>query len=210
MKKILIVLLLLLMNLTSSISVKAQSTEVIQLLLNVEKLAQLKQILKDLKKSYEILHGGYTTIKDLSQGNFNIHDAFLNALWEVSPEVKKYYKVAKIAEYQIKLMKACRSSMPTGSNNLFKAAELNYIEQVYENLIKESLRNLDELLNVVTAKKLRMSDDERMKAIDGIFNEMEEKLVFVRNFNNQTALLAGSRKKELKETKQVRDLYNLK
>jgi hypothetical protein len=39
--------------------VKAQATELAQLALNIEKLAQFKQILADLKKGYEILSGGY-------------------------------------------------------------------------------------------------------------------------------------------------------
>jgi outer membrane lipoprotein-sorting protein len=42
-----------------SCSAFSQSQEAQQLLLNVEKLAQLKQILKDLYKGYEIVSKGY-------------------------------------------------------------------------------------------------------------------------------------------------------
>ena len=65
--------------------VVAQSTEIQQLLLNVEKLAQLKKILGNMKKGYEIISTGYNTIKDISKGNFNLHEAFLDALMQVSP-----------------------------------------------------------------------------------------------------------------------------
>ena len=47
--------------------VMAQSTEIQQLLLNVEKLAQLKKILSNMKKGYEIVSNGYNTIKDISK-----------------------------------------------------------------------------------------------------------------------------------------------
>ncbi len=47
--------------------------EIEQLLLNVEKLAQFKQILKDMQDGYEILVQGYGVIKNLSEGNFNLH-----------------------------------------------------------------------------------------------------------------------------------------
>ena len=83
----------------------AQTDEIAQLLLNVEKLAQFKQILSDMKKGYEILNGGYNTIKDLSQGNFSLHKTFLDALMEVSPTVKKYKRVADIINYQVILVK---------------------------------------------------------------------------------------------------------
>jgi hypothetical protein len=83
----------------------AQSTETQQLLLNVEKLAQLKKILSNMKKGYEIVSSGYNTIKDIFKGNFNLHDAFLNALLQVSPTVRKYKRVADIIPCQSEIVK---------------------------------------------------------------------------------------------------------
>ncbi len=60
-------------------------------------------------------------------------------------------------------------------------------------MFKESLQNLDDLATVLTANKLRMSDDERLKAIDGIFADMEDKLEFLRYFNNKATVLAIQR-----------------
>ena len=64
MKKAIILFLL-----TVGVHVKifAQSKEVQQLLLDIEKLAQFKQILTDLKKGYQIVSTGYSTIKNLSE-----------------------------------------------------------------------------------------------------------------------------------------------
>ena len=76
MKRIIFFLLLTLQF--SGNALYAQSTEAQQLLLNVEKLAQLKKILSNMKKGYEIVSSGYNTIKDISKGNFNLHDEFLN------------------------------------------------------------------------------------------------------------------------------------
>src|SRR6218665_2577336 len=89
---------------------KAQSFEVQQLLLNVEKLAQFKQILADLKKGYEIVSKGYTTIRDISQGNFKLHDLFLDALLQVSPTVRKYKKITDIIVMQIQLVKEYKAA----------------------------------------------------------------------------------------------------
>jgi DNA repair ATPase RecN len=194
--------------LLSTVQTKAQATELAQLALNIEKLAQFKQILADLKKGYEILSGGYKTIKDLSEGNFNLHKAFLDGLLEVSPTVKKYKRVADIVDYQLQLVKEYKSAFSRFQNGgWFNADELSYINDVYSNLFTLSLKNLDDLLTVITAKKLRMSDDERLSTIDKIFEDMQDKLVFLRSFNGSTSLLMGQRIKEAKEVQGMQDYY---
>ena len=67
----------------------AQTVEAQQLLLNWEKLTQFKQILQDMYDGYQIIHKGYTTIKNISSGNYQLHKGFLDALLEVSPRGKK-------------------------------------------------------------------------------------------------------------------------
>src|SRR5687768_9086443 len=82
----------------------AQTHEAEQLLLNVEKLAQLKQILSDMKKGYTVLSTGYNTIKNISEGNYQLHQTFLDGLLAVSPTVRKYQKVTRIVDYQLFLL----------------------------------------------------------------------------------------------------------
>ncbi|MEO7488867.1 MAG: TerB family tellurite resistance protein [Ferruginibacter sp.] len=200
MKRIIFFLLLTLQF--SGNALYAQSTEAQQLLLNVEKLAQLKKILSNMKKGYEIVSSGYNTIKDISKGNFNLHDAFLNALLQVSPTVRKYKRVADIITCQSEIVKEYKSSFNRfKSINLFNSSEIAYMEEVYKNLFNKSLQNLDELGIVITAGKLRMSDDERIAAIDRIYKDISDKLVFLRSFNNEGSVLAVQRGREMIETK---------
>lgn len=205
-----IILLLCLSFSISWINVSGQSAEAQQLLLNVEKLAQLKKILSNMKKGYEIVSNGYNTIKDISKGNFNLHDAFLNALLQVSPTVKKYKRVADIITCQSQIIKEYKSTFKRfKASNLFNVSETNYMEDVYKNLFNKSLQNLDELTIVITAGKLRMSDDERIAAIDRIYNEISDKLVFLRSFNNEGNVLAVQRCREMVDTKVSQKLNGL-
>jgi DNA repair ATPase RecN len=188
----------------------AQADEIAQLILNIEKLAQFKQILSDMKKGYEILSGGYNTIKNISEGNFSLHKAFLDGLMEVSPAVRNYRRVADITNYQIILVKEYRKAYERfRQDNNFNADELAYLGRVYDNLFKESLRNLDELLTVITAGKARMSDNERLQAIDRIYADMQDKLMFLRHFNNNTTILAVQRAKERNDAQTIRKIYGL-
>lgn len=209
MKKIVIIILLA-FGFGNTRPAHAQSTEVVQLILNVEKLAQLKGILRDMKRGYDVLHSGYSTIKDISQGNFNLHKLFLDALLEASPTVKRYYKIPKIVSCQIALMRDYRKALDRfRQSGQFSPQELSYFSRVYSNLLDQSLRNLDELATVITSGKLRMSDDERLKAIDRIDADMEQKVLFLKGFNSQATLLAVQRQKEQLGIERVRILKDL-
>ena len=210
MKKMIIILGIILFSFPMANKALAQTDEIAQLLLNVEKLAQFEQILSDMKKGYEILSGGYNTIKDLSQGNFNLHKTFLDALMEVSPTVKNYKRVADIISYQVILVKEYKSAFNRfKQDNNFNEQELAYLGRVYKNLFKQSLDNLDDLVTIITANQLRMSDDERLEAIDRIFADMQDKLLFLRHFNNNTTVLALQRAKEKNDAGTMRLIYGI-
>ena len=89
----------------------------------------------------------------------------------------------------------------------FSPDELIYMLTVYNNLISSSEKNLTNLLNVITASKLRMNDAERLRAIDGIYSDTHDELSFLRQFNSKTGLLADERAREQNSLESVRGLY---
>ena len=206
----LIIAIMLITCLTRAYTAAAQAQEIEQLTLDIEKLTQFKQILSDLKKGYQIVSGGYNTIKDLSKGSFDLHKDFLDGLMTVSPGVKKYKGVKDIIDDQqaiVKEYKAAYNRYRKDGN--FNSDELAYIGKVYDNLIKLSLADLDELTMVMTDNKLRMSDDERLAAIDRIHANMGEKLQFLRHFNNSTTVMSVQRAKERNDAATMKKLYGL-
>jgi len=205
MKTCIFFLLLVVVGTTKSI---AQAQELEQLALDIEKLAQFKQILSDLKTAYQVLDGGYNTIKNISQGNFDLHKTFLDGLLAISPTVQKYKKIGDIVAMQLQLVKEYKAAKSHfASTGQFSLGEFNYITGVYDKLVSGSLNDLDALLNVVTANKLRMSDDERISAIDKIFEGMQGKLVFLRQFNSSTSVLGIQRAREQNDVDVMRKLY---
>lgn len=189
---------------------KAQTQEATQLILNYEKLLQLEEILDKMYKGYKILSTGYNTIKDIAEGNFTLHKIFLDGLFAVNPAIKNYRKVAYIIDSQQRLIKEYKRAYSRfGDDPNLTARELQYIEHVFEHLIKESLNNLEELVLVVTASRLRMNDEERFRAIDGIYKQMESKLVFLNVFTGNTQAVAIGRAKEAGDILTLRKLYGV-
>lgn len=190
---------------------EAQSSEIQQLILNIEKLSQFKKILSDMKKGYELLSGGYKSVKDMTEGNFSLHKTFLDALMQVSPTVKNYKRAGEIVNLQILLVRESKKGLSSFvKSGSFSQRELGYFEKVYGNLLDQSLRNLDQLIMVVTADKLRMSDDERLKAIDAVYLEMQDKISFLRDFNASSNVLLLQRAKESNDVSASKQFHELK
>jgi hypothetical protein len=204
-KKIVICLLLL-----AGHRAKAQTQDLQQLILDIEKLTQLKGILSDMKTGYQIYNQGYGAISSIAKGNFSIHSTYINGLLNISPAVSKYGHIAEILLQQASLVSEYKTAYKNfQSSGSFSVSELGYMSDVYTNLISQSLQNLDELSNILMAGKLRMSDEERLKAIDRIYGSSSEKLQFMRQFNNQGVMLSLQRSKDANDTQALKQLYQV-
>ena len=203
-----VVILLLVLGLPRFL--KAQTEEAEQLLLDVQKLSQLKQMLADLKKGYEIIYKGYSTIKNISEGNFNLHQVFLDGLLEVSPAVRNYKKVVDIVSLQLRIVSEYKSAFKQfKENGKFTPGEIDYMGKVYSHLFDESVKNLETLTMILTSGTLRMNDDERLKQIDTLYEDMVDKFTFLRHFNNQTSVLLLQRTKDENEINLSKKFYGL-
>jgi hypothetical protein len=181
-----------------------------QIILDTEKLASLKSILQDMYKAYTIINAGYTDIKNISERTFNLHKAFLDALMDISPAVQNYGRVVDIinAEYSIVAeYKAAYSQF--SANGHFTIDELNYMNTVYTNLFNKSLSCLNELTMVITANQLRMSDAERLRAIDRVYTDITRQLSFLRTFNNNTSIQAIQRAREANDIGTLKSIYGI-
>ena len=201
-------ILLLLFFLSSKSFGQTQAIQ--QLLLDVEKLTQLKSILTELKDGFKIVSNGYTTIKNISEDNFNLHDIFLKSLLEVTPAVKNYVRIKDIIDAQLSIVREYKNALKQfkGSGE-FSVDEMGYLEKVYAHLFNHSLDNLQTMLMVITAGQLRMSDDERINSIDGVWKEVSQELTFLRHFNNQARILCLQRLKEKNDLSAMDQLYDV-
>ncbi len=176
--------------------------------MNVEKLGQLRQILSDMREGYDVLTQGYQGVQHVVEDNFHLHRDYLTGLTEVSPQVKRYYLVAQILQRQRLILWECRRRRLPGDSSLFTPEELSYLESVYANVLQGSARLLGELTTVLTSSALRMTDAERLRAIDTIHQAMGDRLSFIRHFSDEAGTLSRQRMRELQETRSVRQLHN--
>jgi len=196
------------LSLSNQIPVKAQSTEITQLTLNIEKLAQMKKVLQEMKNGYRMLLGGYNTVREVTKGNFNLHRIFLEGLMSASPAVKNYRRVSEIIQSELLLVNECQRAIKRfRRSSRIGAKELTYFSSIYERLLSQSLQNIQQLTMVITQGSVQMNDADRIQAIDRIYEQLQDKIHFLRNFNTQITLLELLRKGHAAELQQVEGLY---
>ncbi|UEG54891.1 TerB family tellurite resistance protein [Mucilaginibacter daejeonensis] len=203
-------LLILCSILLITMKANAQADELQQLALNIEKLTQFKAILSDMKKGYQIYQQGYGTISNLSKGNFNLHNVYLTGLLAVSPAVRDNPRVNQVIEQQYDLVNEYKRYRDLfRKSGSFNNKELGYIDNVFDQLVKQSNNNVDDLGSVMKANELRMTDDDRLRAIDRIYTNSTEQLQFLRWFNRKAVMLSLGRSKDLNDTRTLKQLYGI-
>lgn len=179
-----------------------------QLVYDIEKLTQFKAILSDMKTGYTILTQGYGEVKDISEGNFNLHSAFLNSLMAVSPAVRQYGRIADIISMQASIVSEYHAAWQQAQESgHLTASELLYLNGVFSGLLSQSVDNLTNLANVITANTLRMNDAERLQAIDGLYSDTQNKLMFLRHFDSGLSVLLVQREKEENDVQTMGRLF---
>lgn len=195
MKKILTIAILFL-SLSSQAQTAAEwtSQKKTQIKYLLEQIIANKVYIEYIGKGYGIARKGLNTIQRIKQGDFGLHRDFINALSNVNPKVKNYTRVADIIAYQLRIVKDVKTV--TGNlkeSNQFNPDELDYSKAVFERLLEECLKSMDELFLVITSGELQMKDDERIKRIDRLYLDMQDKYAFCKSFSEECSVLAMQR-----------------
>jgi len=80
---------------------------------------------------------------------------------------------------------------------------------VYSGILKESAKNLDQILLVVNSYKTQMTDAKRLELINEAANRIDVNYGDLRQFNSQNILMSLQRSKSQKQIQQVQRLYGL-
>lgn len=170
----------------------------------LQQIAALQVYIGYAKKGYDIASTGLQSIKDITNGEFGLHTAYITSLKAVSPVIRNNIKVAEIIETQLNITKAF------GSVKSSKALTLSnqlYILDVREKVMDECAKDLDELLLVITSGKLEMSEKERIRRLDRIYSSITDKYGFAIDFVGQVMTLINQREKEQDFINRLRKSY---
>jgi len=173
----------------------------------IQQIAALKVYLEYLKKGYKIVDKGLTAIGDIKDGTFTMDKDYLNSLKQVSPVVKNSPKLNEVIAYQNSIRKDLyKLVLDSRKDENLTSDEVEYIEEVYKNMLEECEASIDELIVITTSGEAEMKDDERLLRLDKVHDDMQDKYAFTQDFISSTRLLCVERAKEKNQIKRSEQL----
>lgn len=176
----------------------------------LEQIAALQTYIGYAEKGYAVVSSGLKTIKNIKQGDFNIHNTFFNSLSAINPAIKKYAKIAAIIAVQISITQQIKNTMKScKKSNMLLPSEGNYLDRVFNNLLEGCAKNLDELIALVTDDESKMKDDERIKRVDLLYEDMIDMQIFATSFSHSAKGLSTQRMNDLNDNSISKKLNGL-
>jgi hypothetical protein len=176
----------------------------------VDQIVALQVYISYLEKGYRISRDGLNLIGGIKEGEFNLHKNYFNSLKTVNPHIMKYPKIAGILSMQMGILSQQQATTGLSKeSNQFTAEEIGYIKKVFENLEDEAEKDLDELQLVITNGQMQMTDDERIKEIDRLYNSIQDKYSFSKSFSDKVKLLSQQIENGNKAAKELKELYGI-
>lgn len=172
----------------------------------LEQIAALQVYIGYAKKGYELVGSGIETIRDITSGEFGLHNAFVSGLKKVSPVIRDDVRVAEIVAMELEIIAGF--SRMRGLEGL-RVDQLMYLGSVSGLVLLGCYQDLEELLLVVTSGKVEMKDDERLVRLNGIYERMVDRSAFARYFSGQFAGLLRQQSLEAEAIERLRRYYEI-
>jgi len=223
MKKILIISLLLFIFMLSPITGRSQIPVLSLITAAIKKVITALDIkVQQLQNKTLVLQNAQLRLQNkLSQGKLGditswlekekkLYEQYYDELKSVKAIIADYGEVKRvirqqkliISEYQV-------ASSLFRRDKHFNPDELTFMNVVYDGILKESIRNLNDLMLAVSAYKAQLTDAERLALVHKASEGMRVNLDHLRQFNQQNIRLSLERSRDLKDQDAVRNLYGI-
>jgi hypothetical protein len=149
-------------------------------------------------------------IAGVGQQQTNLFTQYYNDLFTVKTILTDYEQVRNITLEQEALVKEYESAWAlTQQDKHFSASELQYISTVYSGILKASVNNLDQLMNLVNSFKTQMSDGKRMDLIKKTSKSVDQIYSDLKMFNNENIMLSLQRAQDENDIQATKNLYGI-
>jgi hypothetical protein len=163
----------------------------------VEQIIANKVLIEHVQKGIKVVAGGLHAIRDIKDGDFNLHLGYFDSFKDVNPKIKTSVKVAEIISLQLRVIKILKENLTSAKlSDQFTISEIAYCSNVMEEFLSGCLQVIDELMLVISSGGLGMTDDERLQRIGRIYLLMQDRFAFACSFGNELKLLSTQRSSE--------------
>ena len=182
-----------------------------ELVLNVQKFSVIAAGKNILLNNNADLLLSYQRLKEIADGNFNLHENFIkDVLGRVKDDVKEHSKAIELFEVLQSIRKECnRSRTLIASAGVFTDPELAFFHDSYRQLYREAGHLIAEYLLVITDGDMKANDGERILLILDIHSNAVGLYNSLYKFNNQVRVTAATRGAAEEEKNRTRFLFGI-
>jgi hypothetical protein len=149
-----------------------------------QQIALFQLYLGSVQKGYSIAQTGLTTIGNSKDKEWQLHSAYISSLDKVNPIIRNSPQVAAILSLQLKVVQTCQNTLHrVKRNGQLNPEESNYIQRVMANLLHYCAADMYELVMVLTANQWKMTDPERLKRVEALYESMLDKQAWAQQFS---------------------------
>lgn len=139
-------------------------------------------------------------IASWSQKQQELYGNYYESLWKVKSMISQFQKVKAISASQGELLRGYQKSWDLiVEGDLFRPQEMILLEQRYGEILRQSARNIQELILVLKSYSLQLSDGERLEQIMDLEQRMNKNFRSLIQLNLQVESLHAQRSLWAKE-----------
>lgn len=177
----------------------------------VEQIAALQVYANYLEKGYSIVHTGLSQIKNIKQDDLGLHADYFSSLKNVNPNIRSYKAANAIIDLKREIESISRRLLKqVKAVKAINSEQRDYIGIVFKKLMEGCEEDVGLLLELLTPNELELKDNERLKKIDGLYQDMQERSSFAKSFENKIHRLQLCNTLEENEIEAMRKAFDIK
>lgn len=149
-------------------------------------------------------------ISDWTKKQRDLYKDYYDELHKVKSIITYYQRIKEISEKQTRLIEEYEKAWNLFKrDDHFKISELEYMEKVYEGILGESMKNIDQIFLIIESFTTQMSDLKRLEIINIAADQIDSTYNDLRLFNQQNVLLSLQRAKTDADVNKVKQFYGI-
>nr|WP_199001407.1 conjugal transfer protein TraI [Flavobacterium sp. ASV13] len=149
-------------------------------------------------------------ISDWTKKQRDIYKDYYEELQKVKSIIIYYQRIKEISSKQTRLIEEYERAWKLfKKDQSFKVSELEYMEKVYDGILEESIKNIDQIFLIIDSFSTQMSDLKRLEIINKAADQIDTNYNDLRLFNQQNVLMSLQRAKTDADAKKVKQFYGI-
>lgn len=151
-----------------------------------------------------------TEIADWTEKQKKLYGQYYEELWKIKSAIAYHKRIKDLGQRQLDILDEYQWAWNLfRQDKHFSGEELDNMQKVYAGILDESVKNVDQILLVISSFKTQMSDAKRLELINVAADRIDINYNDLKQFNIQNSKLSIQRANSLEETAKLSELYGI-